>query len=289
MSGLSEKTHPLFDELSEYRFATRASVWHDDGEDSVREFFRWRARDRQRFQLGWQDDWGLGEELGAAVRKLLEASGQGVAQRAVSSGSDSVGATGREILKTKEQYALAADRAHGTPALLQFDVAEPVRLDPPKVRREPFFLFPGVGVEDTGSLRREFPLNVPGLPTGRRWIAMILEHESVENLAGALADRDAAAERARSAEGTLLCKQPITTEDEAIRTIANALRYETLVPDESWLKRHASRVSLLLSLAPALQGVTNDEGRAQKTVSLDTDCPGPDLGTWVVLCVGPSG
>lgn len=292
MSNITRPIHPLFDELSEYRFATATSVFHDDGRNSVRQWFHARARETRR--VTHPDElpeeaaaWGLAEDRHRSVQELLREDGERVAAQQVT--LPPFEPLERERL-SQMQFALRApDRGDElvdeSLALLQIDLdSEPQTSE---IRREPRFIFPGMGLDEAAPLD-EFRLNVPGLPANRRCLALILDQELVDRLARQLQLPDAEATHPRLRSLVTEAVVPAPSTGEVARTaIVRCLARETLMPADLLGQKRASRISLLLSLAPALQGVSNKDGRFDVTVPLHQTCPGLERGSWVVLCLGP--
>jgi hypothetical protein len=294
--------HPLFDPAGFYRLGTERLVWSEDqGASTIRDFFH--ARRRQELHEDWvatvpskPQDWGISPPADQAIHELLKARNeQSQAEAAAAAGA---------AVRTRGAVRVIAARSDPTPALLVYGLEgahgqsgqAPV-LEP---QRRPDSLFTGVDfLNERGETRwghriSHFEINVPlaRLAEEHRCLTLILTRDLLERLGGLLERSETAPDEPEPAIPQPLPRAPRVTlrdESEAVEVIGQALHSDTLAPDEGdpVSLRRAFRLATLLTLAPALTGVTSKK-RFQARVELGGECPGLDYWTWVVLCVGPS-
>lgn len=314
MSTTKQRVHPLFDERSEYRMATRFSVWRDQGVSTVVEYFQDRARDARRARDATDGHWGLGPDVDASMSEFLREAALASAeaahekpaievpkkrvkpQRSVTADVPTVGALGVAD-PTAEGPTL---RAHGatillTPTLLGLDCGAPDVLPPlpllrwPQDTRSMFW-----STADESQWQSDFQFSIEGLPAGRPWVAFFLEHHLVETLAGFL---DAAPEyydapNSHRSPRELPRRALETTSESRSEVVRDCLSMQVLCPAsagggavERWQRTRASRISLLFSLMPTLIGTSSPEGVGTiGSFPLHMLCPGIDATTLVTVC-----
>ena len=261
---MSQAIHPLFDNQSYYRLATRMSLWRDGGDASVRSFFLTRMHQDQRqcwLSPGLQTtsaDWGYDDATNAEVSAFVTARKS--LQKKLSQKSFDI------------SLNLAAATGEGTglgqlkPSLL---IADPIG-EPFTLVQEPADAFTGIGAHPLGHIDA-FKLNVGDLSPKRRAIALILDRHLIKDLAERLG-RDHPA-----------------NESQVIEAISAALEHKTMTSSEDDAAcRRAFGVSTTLALAPGLERITTVEGHFDCEVGLSRPCPGLNYQTWIVVCVSPS-
>lgn len=262
MQSTPQRLHPLFDETSLYRLATRDSVWADGGEESIRSFFVARARADLRRE--WTErapakqNWNFGEPLNSEIHELLKKN-----QRP------------RDYTLRIRGFVQAppARPKEPAPALLTF------RADDRPVPRQG--LFTGVGEVAPGKKISEFQVDIDDLGDADLGIVMIFTRDMVERLAAILSKTVGSEDVATEASAEQ------SQEDVALDVLGKALSAETLAPTEASAEQSqkAFRVSTLLALAPTLVGEIRD-GRFQAHVDLGQECPALEPWTWLVGCFG---
>jgi hypothetical protein len=279
--------HPLFDEASFYRLATRESVWADRGRQSVIDFFH--GLTRQLLLAQWQEKaqqeaqpWGLLSLTDESVHEFLTHNSRCAQEDAERAGQfeTSGGAKVRRVVVQPAPF-------QATPALVLLALSGTGAAGAPAVARDPA-VFTGAGeVSQT-----EFPSFDIDIPIARllasdverrpqegeskrvsfdkrRCLVLILTYDIVVRLARILGRGEPA------------------DEPQALRVIQEALCSESLSrtqPSEEALRR-AFQLSGVLALAPGLSGSSDSEGRFQMSVDLGKPCRALEPWTWVLACV----
>jgi len=283
---MNAETHPLFDLSSHYRACSQEKVWVDGGVKSVQGYFL--QLHRNRLLEAWQSEtipkgpqpWGYTPEVN---RKFHEVLNRG-RQRAL------------EEVAEQEQEAMSLVPLRGgawaeslTPALVTFDLRQAGSVVNKGVERSPRTLFTGVGTVPRPNLNIEdnrFSVAIGGLPENHWCMFLLLDVSLVERLAVALEDE--ALEAFLGDESRV--PPSLGTQEQIVGAIERALAARKLQPpaDAGWAAHGAaSQRSMLLSLAPGLEGVTTDKGWFERTVELGAPRPYPNLGTFLVCCIGP--
>lgn len=257
--------HPLFDRNSRYRQATADSIWSDQGVTSVQRFFQDNAR--RALLEEWQEkvpasaqDLGYSEATNQAIFETLRREAQAVKPELAAHAAS----------EAEVAYAAPND----APALLVFDLADPAVIAAPKLSRHPQVpkqAFTGIsqhGVE----MAKDFAVNLMGLERYRHVVLLLLTSKRLESLQQLLnAERLAGDQQVIALMRTML----------SLETLTNTARQ----PGNPSL---ASRLFDILRLVPTLEGVSNKDGALRLEVSLGRDCPMVELGSWLVVCQGPS-
>jgi len=273
--------HPIFDPDSEFRRFLHNSLAADGGQSTVRQYFEMLRR--RQLREAWQyvdppapQEWGLGVEVDRAIHQQLLISRKQARQT-----------------PTASLYLHAAGGGR-QPALLIYDLnAVPIQALVPQPLRKPESLFSGIGksrVEiDT------FGMGVGGLPANRECLAIILKPSILERLSVLVTPRDKSEEDAVSTflSGKGKCPTRVADDDKEVVGIVSAmLDAATLEPvgTERIPNLRADVVNLQLSLTPvftACTRTTNRAGEFQVSIPLDRPSPISELGTYVLICLGP--
>jgi hypothetical protein len=275
------EVHPLFDPSSHYRACSQESVWVDGGVKSIQDYFLQLHRDRLR--EAWQEevpaeaqDWGYTPEVNNKVHQILRHR----------LGPVEVPQEAEEELVVRGGGASEAI----TPALVRFDLGQPWAKVEGKVLRSPRNLFTGIDTKaspDWNIKDSRFEVAIGGLPPRHHCVCLLLDERLLQRVAVALKG-----ETPEAALGNELRVLPaLGTEDHLLETIRAALSPEKLQPaaDADWAAHNAaSRLAMLLSLAPGLEGATNEEGSFLRTVELGSPRPYLILGTFLACCIGPA-
>lgn len=267
--------HPLFDPKSLYRLASQEVIWHDHGEESIKQHFLelYRQRLEREFTPEKPQDWRYSEHVNALIHSVLSQSRDAEREADAPRPSELVdGPTENvEALET----TIAASKAK-TPALLVYDLQKPVVKPPLKSRKDnptaPGGSFTGCGrVSDDTPLKSVFKLLGPEQEADVRCLALVFTFELVRELAKVLG----------------LAPDWKDEDEAAIETITAALDPASLTSSDDPDKlRRACRLASLLSLAPGLEGRA-EGGRFTQQVNLECNCPTLPGLTWVALCRGP--
>lgn len=267
--------HPLFDDASFYRLATGVRHWEDGGKQSVRDFFH--ALSIEQLKAEWQtevpaepQDWGLGE-LNAEAHEYLSGAPLPSNKSRKTGGGIRVRGIPRNRVHAGEDL---------TPALIvaEFDAAGTVSLGTPC--REPESLFTGIGNTARAELHNEFVINVGDLPPQRDVLVFLLTTQILSRLRELL---------------SMGSREAPVDDEAAAGVLQKVLRSRVLNGDEDDSAGEqadpqlAYRVSCALAGAPVFTAGADDDGRVSIEIRLDKPSPTLELGTWVLVCISPSG
>jgi hypothetical protein len=254
--------HPLFDDASLYRLATREGVFFDGGRRKVGEHFLGLRGDvllEGRLDEVPKESWGYSPEVNRMLDDYLR-------PRAV---------------KEKVPAEASLDELGGhpevppLPALLRFDLGRSGPLPIPTPERKPGNLFTGVGedLRDLTEWQFGVSIGVGEGHEGRRCLALLFDLPCVRRLARALQREERWADQD---------ERPLA---EVIAASLNSDLLEPLARASPEERKRACGLALVLSTVPALEGVIR-KGRFEALVSFELACPGPERGTCLALALG---
>jgi len=265
--------HPLFDERSLYRIATRRSVFgDDDGHNALRAYFDALVRRQlyEEWQQGIPDhaqEWGFGAATNRLIHAILLESAQ-------------------QVPHPGPAEPVMAQR--GASGLLVIDL-ESARDERPKGERRPLTTQPEsppfVGVvprRPQAGVMGRFVWHIDGLPAGRSYVLILVSEPLARSLGRVLQESRIDYGDVPDCICAALTGRHLSNLKPLVRTSP---------PPVYLLPRRelpvGARLAITLSLAPALKGLTGD-GVLRGEITLRDACPDLPLGTWAVLCLGPT-